>query len=506
MRGRAGCTSSAGGVFRVAHGKQEIENLFRQNLDAGRFLNDPVLAQTLAGNSWRALQEIQQFGVKLSAEKNKLSVIADRPPAGSAVSKALADFATQTGVNFLEHAMSTHLTVSNGRCEGAFFLTKKTGAKVAVTAKATVLATGGYAALYIRNDNPPAITGDGLALALEAGAKLQDLEFVQFQPMFTDGGVPSMPILDWLIEATKNLVNGGPLVNAAGERFLDRYGLLEKEILRDTLTVALEREILREESRTDCVGFDMTSLRKEQIEDALGFEYQRDLVRPFVQALSSKRLHVASFAHYTMGGVRIDHNCGTSVEGLFAAGEVAGGVHGANRLGGNALTGAMVFGAIAGRQAAEHAQQTKCKTKAQQQYQQAIKSIERFQRRTAAHQVSPQVLRAEVRATVSRFCRPVRSAEELKRGLEELRKIRKKAASMFASDPLELQTAIESVFMLRIAQLIMESALARRESRGSHFRMDYPTSGGKDWLKNTIVEKEDGKIALHLEPVRVADS
>jgi len=495
--GLANCTALAGGVFRASQDEKGIAEHFQETLEAGRFLNNPALVRTLAVDAWSAVKETEKFGIELLVEKGKVSIIADRPPAGASLSKALSKCALDFGVNASEKTIVFNLLVEDSRCVGALAFQKDFADMMIISAKSTVLATGGYSRLYVRNDNPSRITGDGLVLAFEAGAELQDLEFVQFQPMFTDSGVPRIPILDWLTEGTKNLVPGGPLIGKKGERFLGKYGLLENKILRDNLTVSIERELYEEHE--DSVLFDLTRLSPREIIDALDYDYRKRLVLPLSQILSTRRLHIASFAHYTMGGVKINEKCETRVDALHAVGEVTSGIHGANRVGGNALTEILVFGAIAGRQAAEHAKRVKSIAVNKEQIKESVEKLQEIWDYSKPKKIHPLEIKAEVGAVVSEFCRPVRSEEGLKCALEELEQIEERASFMFAENPDKVQETIEANSMLLLAKLVANSALTRKESRGAHFRVDYPKSNDIDWLKNIIISQENGKTEIRYE-------
>ena len=492
--GLGNCTATAGGVFRASHYRKSSEEHFQETLEAGRYLNNPALVRTLVANAWPALKEIQKLGIELLVEKGKVSITTNKSPEGASLSKALTKHASDLGVNLSEKTTVFDLIVEDERCLGALAFKMDVAEIVTICAKSTVLATGGYSRLYTRNDNPPRITGDGLVLAFEAGAELQDLEFVQFQPMFIDNGVPKIPILDWLTEDTKNLVYGGALINRKGERFLGKYGLLENRILRDTLTVSIERELFKEGE--DSVVFDLTQLPSEDIVNALDYDYQKRLILSLAQILRKRRLHVASFAHYTMGGVRINERCETRTDGLYAVGEVAGGIHGANRLGGNALTEILVFGAIAGRQAAEHAKRAKSITVNKKYVEKSTQRIQEICDQSKLEKIHPIQIKTEVNAVVSRFCRPVRTEKGLNRALEELKQIEKKASSVFAQSPDELQEAIEANSILSLAKIVVNSALTRTESRGAHFRVDYPKSDNTNWLKNVIIFRENGNMKV----------
>jgi fumarate reductase (CoM/CoB) subunit A len=486
--GRSNCTAVAMGAFRVSQREEDTKNHFQETVAAGRFLNNPKLVRILVSKAWPAVKELETYGLNLSIEEGKASISGDRRPGGIQLSSALVDYAVNSGVAILEKTMTVHLLCEGRTCSGAVAL--RNGKLVHISAKATILATGGYSQLYKRTDNPPTPTGDGIILAFKAGAQLQDLEFVQFEPMFADSGISRMPILDWLIEATKNLVPGGPLINNKGEKFLSKYNLLQHKILRDNLIVAMERELFKE--KEDSLILDLTSLSPEEIEEAFNLEFQKRAAHPFLHLLSEKKLHIASSAHYTMGGIRIDEECKTTVDGLYAAGEVAGGIHGANRLGGNALTEILVFGTIAGHNAADYAEKKNLEPIRD------IKEPKNLLGRLKQDRGKPvdlSLMRKEIKSVMSQFCQPVRSKGGLNHAFEILQEIEGNVTA--ASED---RREFEVQFMLELANLVIRAALERRESRGSHFRIDYPESR-KYWQKNIILVQKNGKTHLQYEPV-----
>ncbi len=498
--GRANCTAIAMGTFRTAQDADAKRHLFQATLESGRYLNNPQLVHLLVSESYSALHELQAFGVPLSFGQRRTTV-AKKPPAGIYLTQALTNFAINAGVKVLERTMALELIVHDNRCLGIIALDMATGELLTISAKASILATGGYSHLFSRNDNPPRITGDGLVLAYESGAEVQDLEFIQFLPMFIDPGIPRIFILDWLIEATKHLVSEGPVLNSQGKPILATYGLLTTPILRDNLIVAMEQELIKEESSAEYVLLDLTTLSQANFEDIYEHEYQKNTLHPVLNTLTRKRLRIASTAHYTMGGLRIDTACATTINGLFAAGEVTGGIHGANRLGGNALTEIIVFGKRAGQQASNYAQQHNF-IKINQTSTQNVKEIICRLQKTKRHALPPMHLKSSVQATISKFCRPVRNQQGLQLGLERLNQIKEtELQKIQAETPNELALAFEMRSMLILAKLVFEAALARRESRGSHFRLDYPSSDDANWRKTAIMKKERKQPKKYFTPI-----
>lgn len=489
------CTTLSNGVFRASKDDKSIEKHFRDTLEAGRYLGNPVLVKILVSEAWPALMELEKFGIKLLIEDEKASIVADRQPSGIFLSRTLAKQAIDRGGKIIDKGIVFNLSMDGANCLGALALKSDTGEILHISAKATILATGGFAGLFYHNDNPPGTLGNGIALAFQSGAELQDLEFVQFQPMFIDPGLPKMPILDWLIEATKKIVPGGPLINKKGERFLSRYNLTSQKILRDSLIVAIEREI-SEEGSGGVVLFDLSNIAPEDVVRACLLEYQQKLVSPIAKILTSNYFRIASAAHYTMGGVKINERCETSVNGLYAAGEVTGGIHGANRLGGNSLTEILVFGKIAGQQAAEFARKTSLKKINRKQAEASSMWIRSFLNKNKRAKIRPAELTRSIILIISKYLKPMRCEEGLLSALAELEKTEEKIPYICLENLGEIRKAIEPIFMSTLAKLIITSALTRKESRGSHFRKDYPDRDDENWLKNIVIKQENGKLKI----------
>ena len=497
--GFGGCTAVAMGAFKVSWIDNEIEEYFHETLKAGRHLNNPKLVKILVSEAGSALRELEIFGIHLCIEKGKANLVVPRQPAGVSLTRNLFHQAKNMGVDVIEKAHALNLLLEDYRCYGALALKTDTGDIFSISAKATILATGGFAGLYLRNDNPPGIIGDGIVLAFQSGAELEDMEFIQFQPMFIDPGVPRMPILDWLIEATKSLVPGGPLINNKSERFLSKYDLMSQKIFRDNLIIAIEKEIAEDNEGRGFVVLNLKELTLADIEKRFDSELHRQLVRRFTKIFPSGPLRVASSAHYTMGGVKINEKCETTVEGLYAAGEVTGGIHGANRLGGNALTEIIVFGKIAGREAAEFSINSDSIITNKEQYKKGHKMVQEFINKNKKIKFPPSLINKDVKVTFSRCCKPLRSETSLVSGLKELRNMKEIFSHLYADDLKELREAIEFKSTVLLAELVAMSALARKESRGSHYRIDHPQNDDVNWLKNIIIKKINGEPQVSVE-------
>lgn len=337
------------------------------------------------------------------------------------------------------------------------------GRPVSITAGAIVLATGGVQGLYEFTDNPPGIVGDGQALALEAGAALIDMEFIQFYPLaLAEEGLPAIFIYP-------DFPPGGRIVNGSGEDLLQKHfdgaQTLGDFDNWDHLSVAMQREIMAGQtvhvdfSATDPTAWDEGSLTKLYLEKYIG-NFRERLVR------------VAPIAHYTIGGVRTNVECETAVPGLYAIGEVAGGMHGANRHGGAALAEAVTFGCIAGRNAASRAQNRGSLTRP---------SID-FELSKYGRQFDVGAAMSALRHRSQLSLGPLRDKHSLAAMGESLVEWREEAEE-FGWNDLAGGTRIAGYKRsLMLADVMRQFMMRRTESRGVHNRKDFPKSDDR-WLK-----------------------
>ena len=477
--------------FRVSGPEYTMERHFIETIVAGKLINDQELVRTMVKEAPRRIMELKSYGVKIVRGRKFASVKGWRPVAGLSIVKPLVEVVKRLRVRTLEGVMAIDLLVDGGKVEGAAFYSLKEDTVLSVCSSAVVLATGGYSQLYIRSDNPSRVSGDGCALALRAGAKLVDMEFVQFYPLgLAEEGGPA-----WLFPAVK-----GRLINAKGEDVLAKYGIsLPLNVaainMRDLLSRIMWTEISKAEGATPLlVEFEVQdeSEMKSVIDD-LGY-----LAR--LIDLKSKKVKVAPLAHFTMGGVVINPDCSTGVEGLYACGEVAGGVHGANRLGGNALTEAAVFGTIAGRSAAEYASSRGLHSKSPPDignYQRLLRSL----RSGGKHAV--QNLKRNLKTLMWECCGIIRSRSSLERLIGEVDELRTLLEDVRVTGRLETLEALELQNMVSVAEAVARAALMREESRGAHYREDYPVQDDRRWLRRICVKLHGDSLELEAEPVKL---
>jgi succinate dehydrogenase/fumarate reductase flavoprotein subunit len=470
--GKKTATIFSGGVFAGAVGKPSPDAHRDQTLKSGRGVNQLELVDILVSEGPERLNELMAWGIDAEFHSGYLFA-RGRPPAwGRAIVDCLVSRCSGKGIDFFPNQLATRISA---RRPGFEILALSTGGEgwASFGAKALVLATGGSAALYARHDNPGRMLGDGWLLALEAGAVLQDLEFVQFYPLgLFEPGRPGFLI-------PPRLADLGRLFNRAGQDIYDKYGISERpagEKARDKLSQALFNEVYLEGGE---VWLDASQLSEDEwCEDPFSAS-TRSLLGERYQA-RHRPVRVSPMAHHSMGGVVIDTTGATSAPGLFAAGEVTGGLHGANRMGGNALTETVVFGRRAGAAAAAFAQQVPHSSLQSP----AGSLVEPF---PGGPPPSPSTS-IECGAELNRLRTEmwtdggiVRHADGLGRLLDIISDIKARASDARPSDGREAAQVFELRFAARAAELIVSAALQRTESRGAHYRKDHPEQNDSRW-------------------------
>lgn len=342
-------TTLSFGYFRVASDAEGRERHAQETRSAGRGLNNPALVEILVNQSFDQVGALREFGVPLTHEPPYFVTQGPAPFFGRAITESLYRSAVHLGVNFLAQTMALDLIIEAGEVRGVIALNRRQGTVFIIKARAVILATGGAGAIYQWHNNSPRVTGDGYAMAMRAGAALRDMEFIQFYPVaLVEGGVYRCIMPAFLVDLC-------PIRNTQGDDVVKKYGIKERPVAikaRDTLAQALFREIIAGRGFGASLEMDLTGLDEAVWEQNLALlQYRKILWEKYPG--KNRPLPVAPVCHFFMGGLVIDQTCQTSLPGLFAAGEVTGGLHGANRLGGNALSELAVFGPIAGRAAAE---------------------------------------------------------------------------------------------------------------------------------------------------------
>jgi succinate dehydrogenase / fumarate reductase, flavoprotein subunit len=425
---------------------------------------------------------------------------------GRAIMDTLYDRCIQKGVAFHNEVFIQYLLFALNNCCGAAGYDLATSTPQVFHAKAVLLATGGCGKIYKTTSNGYASTGDGFALALDALLPLEDMEFVQFHPT----GIYGLGIL--LSEAAR--AEGGVLRNGLGERFMERYAPTLKDLApRDIVSRAILSEISegRGVDEKDYVYLDLRELGKERLNQKL------PEITSFVKTYlgidpSQTQIPVAPTCHYMMGGVPTDvdghvlaDKSGTILPGLYAAGECACvSVHGANRLGCNSLIDLVVFGRIAGLSILREIKSRIVHPLPVQAESLVVDKISSLLESKGTEHVA--VLREILQCLMTEECSVFRNGHTLEQALTQIRHLKKRYLTVGLTNKsrvfnYELQEALELNNMLRTAEVIVYSALLRQESRGAHFRSDFPERNDEEWLKHTFVNETSTGLKEAYKPL-----
>ena len=462
----------------------------------GRYLNDQKMVAKVAERTHSEITFLKECGVYFDNHEGTLRVI--KIPGhrysrhvygtnwtGSDLVLPLKRRAKQVGVRFAEQVFVTRLVAAEDRICGAAGITAD-GRFFTIYAKVVVLATGGYAQIYLNTNNVPGITGDGQALAYDLGIPLKDMEFVQFYPTAT-GKRGNRLILYEKMLAQPGVV----LCNGRGENILECHGIADPtKVTRDQLAQLITNEIRQGVSPDQEVFMDMAALSEETAR-------QMSPILPSRWWKGQKAFKVTPTAHFCMGGIVTDQCGETPLKGLFAVGEATAGVHGANRLGGNALAEIFAMGSWVGEMAAER---TRDIGKAIVPKNTFEKERSRLEGAFSNQGLSAKQLINELKQLMWDKAGVIRQESGLKEALKRLREPWPRVA---VSSPTDLIRLLEFQNMRSVAKLVCRAALERTESRGSHFRTDYPEEDNRIWLKNIVLRKSKTGINVEAKPVRL---
>lgn len=460
----------------------------------GRFLNDRSMVAKVAERAHSEIDFLKACGAHFHMHDGKHRVI--KIPghryarhvygsnwSGRDLVVPLKNRAKQEGVRFAEHLFITRLMAADHRIRGAAGVTAD-GRFFAIRAKAVVLATGGYAQIYLNTNNVPGITGDGQALAFDLGIPLKDMEFVQFYPTAA-GKCGSRLILYEKMLAQPGVV----LRNVQGGNILERHGIEDPtKITRDRLAQLLTNEIKMAGTPDHKIFMNMEGLSEKT-------------ARPLKPILppswwkGQKVFKVAPTTHFCMGGIVTNQFGETTVKGLFAVGEATAGVHGANRLGGNALAEIFTMGSWVGERVADRINAIGAASASKNAFEEERCRLEG----AFSHKgVSVKQLIEELKQLMWTHAGVIRHESGLKKALAHQRKDLPEVA---VTSPADLIRLLEFQNMRCVARMVCRAALERTESRGSHYRSDYPTEDNRRWLKNIVLRKSDAGVHVETTPV-----
>ena len=486
---------------------------FRDTMRGGKFLNSWRMAQIHAQEAPDRVHELEQWGALFDRTSDgeilqrafgghtfkRLCHVGDRT--GLEMIRTLQDRGVNLGIDVYMECAITRLLKDGERVAGAFGYWRETGRFVVFKAKSVVIATGGIGKAWRITSNSWEYTGDGMALAYDAGAELMDMEFVQFHPtgMVWPPGVQGILVT----EAVRG--EGGTLRNQDGERFMERYDPEKMELsTRDVVARAIYTEV-REGRGTEHGGayLDISHKPAEYVKRKLPSMYHQFRELADVD-ITQGPMEVGPTCHYMMGGIRVEaETAQATVPGLFAAGEAAAGLHGANRLGGNSLSDLLVFGRRAGLSAAEQARQVGPGVIDAQQIEEGVREMLAPFERPAGE--GPYEIHACLQEAMQNYVGIFRNEDDLKKGLAELQALNERTArvkvegSRLFNPGWHLARDLKS--MLTVAEAVALSALERRESRGAHSRIDYPDYNQTWGEQNNITLRYGGQMKLKQLPI-----
>jgi L-aspartate oxidase len=470
-----------GGIAAAIDGEDSPFLHLEDTLEAGAGFCDPDAVEILVTEGPARVMELVDMGVRFDREGSMWSlgqegahrrrrILHASDATGWEIARCLIkECRSDQRITLREDCFLVDFLIDlrSRRCGGALFMDSRTGEINTCRACVVIVTTGGAGQLYLNTTNPPVATGDGMAAAYRAGAALMDMEFVQFHPTaLSHKGVPRFLIS----EAVRG--EGAYLRNSSGERFMPKYHKFAELAPRDVVSRAIVSEMTK--TGTDYVNLDFSHLDRERFKRR--FPNIWHTCDQYGIDIAEGMIPVAPAAHYIMGGIATDKDCRTSIPALYACGEVAcNGVHGANRLASNSLLEGLVFGV----RAAEDAR------KFIEQHPEDLDKAEFcIEERVSDWDVPWEDLAHRVRSVLWDKVGIVRTDKELNEAIEELKRIKQCCPNQPSS-----RRGMESNNLLTLGWLTARAAQMRKESRGGHFRKDYPQSDDKRWMCHIVFQR-----------------
>lgn len=516
LLGKAHTVMAEGGIAAAMANVDKADDWrthFCDTMRGGKFVNNWRMAQLHAQEAPDRVRELEQWGALFDRTPTgdilqrafgghtfkRLCHVGDRT--GLELIRTLQDRGVELGMDVFMECTVTRLLKDGDRIAGAFGYWREQGRFVAFKAKSVVIATGGIGKAWRVTSNSWEYTADGMALAYEAGAELMDMEFVQFHPtgMVWPPGVQGILVT----EAVRG--EGGILRNKLGERFMEKYDPKRMELsTRDVVARSIYTEV-KEGRGTEHGGayLDISHKPAEYVKKKLPSMYHQFKELADVD-ITKGPMEVGPTCHYMMGGIRVEaETAASTVPGLYAAGEAAAGLHGANRLGGNSLSDLLVFGRRAGKSAAEFAAKSSAPNLDPAQLAAAERDmLEPFERTDGEF---PYPIHHDLQETMGSLVGIFRNEEDLKKALVNLDALKPRLAkvkidgSRMFNPGWHLTRDLKN--MLLISEAVARCALARRESRGAHSRIDFPNYDPEWEKKNNIISNDGGTMKLQQRSV-----
>lgn len=489
---------------------------FHDTMHGGKMLNNWRMAELHAQEAPDRVRELEHWGALFDRTKDgkimqrafgghtwkRLAHVGDRT--GLEMIRTLQDKGIHSGMDVYMECTITHLIKDGERISGAFGYWRESGRFVLFKTKAVILATGGIGKSYKVTSNSWEYTGDGHSLAYDAGAELIDMEFVQFHPT----GMVWPPSVKGLLVTEAVRGEGGLLTNRNGERFMEKYDPERMELsTRDVVARSIYIEV--QEGRGTPHGgayLDISHRGAEYVKKKLPSMYHQFMEFAEID-ITKEPMEVFPTTHYMMGGVRVDADTtGSTVPGLFAAGEVAGGMHGANRLGGNSLSDLLVFGRRAGLGAAQYANELRDNTLKIDDIDLEKAAKEMLRPFENSEGENPYSVHQALQEAMDTYIGVFRTREKIADGLEEIQVLKDRASqlriegSRMFNPGWHLCKDLKS--MLIVSEAIAKSALQREESRGAHSRVDFPKYDNEKWGNvNSVISKDNGTMKIGTSPL-----
>jgi len=520
--GESGCTPNSasewmayGVALGIADPRDSCEVHFRDIVEIGAYVCDQNLAKIIAYEAPSRFFELVDWGVNFLRDEDGrfrqfMSDGASYPRAcgtgadtGRQIMNALKKIVNERGIRVLENTMAVDLVMNDGRIVGAVAIDVETLEPTFFEAKSTVISTGGAGSLFLHNVFPDGMTGDGYAMALRAGAKLVNMEFMQIGPCVTNPFKFDVGGILWRLSPR--------LINGRGEEYLKKYlpvGVSLEEAYRlkavsfpftmrnasGYIDIANFTEIIEGRgTKNRCVYFDLSHIDPRILETEAQIPFRFFLDHGI--DIRKEPLEIAPAIQHMNGGILINERAEAGIPGLYAAGEAAGGQHGADRPGGNSLADCQVFGARAGRYAAERALKTTVASniKAARKIMERVEALSRLK-----EGVDIEVIREEVKETMWKNVSVVRRGDKLAEAVEKLLGYRKLLNSRLNVGENRLIEALELRNMIDVGLAIAKTALTRRETRGSHYRVDYPSRDDSRWMKMIEIQISNGTLSVNV--------
>jgi fumarate reductase (CoM/CoB) subunit A len=507
-------TAMAEGGYNVSLGNVDPddnpETHFKDTIVGGNYLNNQNLAEILVRDAPQRIFDLEDMGAVFDrtpegkiAQRTfgkqswrRTAYASDRT--GSEIMVTLTEGIRKTSVRVFDEVFATRLLTTDGKISGVCAVDLKYGDYLVFRAKSVVMATGGAGRIFSVTSNAQLDVGDGYGMAYEAGCEMIDMEMIQFHP--TGMVKPESAKGRLVTEAVRG--EGGILLNNKGERFMNRYYPEVMELAgRDQVARSIMTEVLEGRGSPDGgVYLSISHLPRSIIEFRL-----ESMIEQFEDAgvdIREEPMQVSPTAHHFMGGIKIDENSSTNIPGLYASGECTGGVHGGNRLGGNALADTQVYGALSGENAAHYAKKTAHLGVDREEIKTEFERLEAMLNRKEG--ISPSDARDELTKLMWAKVQIFRKEDEMQYAVDELRRIEKDVVPKIKVDvPMKRfnpgwHQAIEFVHMVTTARMVAEAAVMRKGSRGAHYRVDADPND-KGYYNIVIRKGKDDKMELRKE-------